>query len=138
MAERFGCPRSAQPADHGEFAAYWDSQVRSIQVTDTGRSLARDIVWPRLPYKLHAPLAPVLAVQRLVAVGTLPPPLRDQFAFPWDDRKQRRLDRLEAAVRRTNRVVPHAVRVAPVHLHGRFLLHQARKHVAAADARQER
>jgi uncharacterized protein (DUF2236 family) len=136
VAERFGCPRAAQPPNFAAFAAYWDEQVRSIEVSDTGRTLARDIVSPRLPWKLHVPLAPALGLQRLVAVGSLPAPLREQFGFAWDDRRQRRLDRIDAAVRRTNRVVPRAVRVTPVHLHGRFLLHQARKHVRAFDARQ--
>ena len=135
VAERFGCPRSEQPADIAAFASYWDSQVHSIEVSDTGRRLARDIVSPRLPWKLHVPFAPALRVQRLVAVGTLPAPLRDQLGFAWDDGAQRRLDRVHVAASRATRVVPRPVRVAPVHLHGRFLLHRARKHVAQFDAR---
>jgi uncharacterized protein (DUF2236 family) len=136
VAARFGCPRDAQPVDYAAFRAYWDEQVRTIQVTDVGRRLARDIVHPKLPFKLHVPLAPVLAGQRLVAVGTLPPLLREQFGFTWTGRDQRRLDRVHRAVRTANRLVPRRVRVAPVHLvQGRWLLRQARKHVAAFDAR---
>jgi uncharacterized protein (DUF2236 family) len=136
VAEGFGCPRSQQPATFAEFQAYFDEQVRTIEVTDTGRRLAADIVTPTLPFKLHVPLAPVLAVQRLLAVGTMPESLRAQFGFAWDDAKQRRLDRLHAMTRRAISLVPYGVRVAPVHLHGRLLLHVARKHVAEFDARQ--
>jgi uncharacterized protein (DUF2236 family) len=136
VAERFGCPRHAQPADFAAFEEYWQQQVQTMEVSDTGRMLARDIVFPRLPWKLHVPLAPALGVQRLVAVGTLPPPLREQFGFTWDDRQQRRVDRIDAVARRVTTVVPRPVRVAPVHVHGRWLLHQARKHVADFEVRQ--
>ena len=135
VAEGFGCPRDEQPADFAAFRAYFDGQVETIEVTDVGRDLARDIVEPRLPFRLHIPLAPAIALQRLLAVGTLPSPLRDQFRFGWDDAKQRRLDRLHAITRWSNRLVPYRVRVAPAHLHGRYLLHMARKHVAEHDAR---
>ncbi|MEY2477594.1 MAG: hypothetical protein QOG87_2909 [Actinomycetota bacterium] len=136
VAAGFGCPRGAQPADYAAFQAYFEDQVATIEVTDTGRRLARDIVRPTLPLHLHVPLAPALALQRLLAVGTLPSRLRDQFVFPWDGAKQRRLDRVHAAVRRSNKLLPYGVRVAPVHLHGRYLLHAARKHVAEFDARR--
>jgi uncharacterized protein (DUF2236 family) len=135
VAEGFGCPRRAQPANYDEFQAYFAEQVRTIEVTDTGRRLARDIVRPTLPLRLHVPLAPALAVQRLLAVGTTPEPLREQFGFAWDDVMQRRLDRVHAATRRATRLMPRLARVAPVHLHGRLLLHMARKHVAEFDAR---
>jgi uncharacterized protein (DUF2236 family) len=135
VAEGFGCPRSEQPADLTEFEAYFEGQVRAIEVTDVGRRLARDIVRPTLPLRLDVPLAPAIALQRLLAVGTLPPRLRDQFGFEWDGAKQRRLDRVHAFTRRTARLVPYGARVAPVHLHGRYLLRMARKHVAEFDAR---
>ena len=135
VAERFGCPRDAQPENYRAFEAYWQEQVRTIEVTDVGRRLARDIVAPRLPFRLHIPLAPALAVQRLVAVGTLPAPTRERFGFEWDGRRQSRLDHVVSFVRRTSRLMPRSVRVAPVHLQGRWLLHQARKHVAEFDGR---
>lgn len=135
VAERFGCPRREQPATYAEFAAYWEEQITTIEVTDTGRRLAQDIVRPRLPLRLDVPLGPALALQRLLAVGTTPPPLREQFGFEWDERSQRRLERVHGTVRRANRVVPRAVRVAPVHLYGRVHLWQARRHVAAHDGR---
>lgn len=130
VAERFGCPRHEQPEDHAAFRAYWDEQVATITVTDAGRRLAADVIEPRLPLHLHVPLAPALWVQRLVAVGTLPVPIREQYGYGWDEHQQRRLDRVDAVARTANRLLPKAVRVAPTHLNGRLLLAQARKHVA--------
>ncbi|HZQ88107.1 MAG TPA: oxygenase MpaB family protein [Acidimicrobiales bacterium] len=136
VAEGFGCPRSAQPATVAEFEAYFAEQVRTIEVTDVGRRLASDVVRPTLPLGLHVPLGPALALQRLLAVGTLPPRLREQFGFTWDDRKQRRLDRFDALTRRTVRVLPRPARIAPINVYGRLLLHQAAKHVRQFDERQ--
>lgn len=134
VAERFGCPRREQPADYRAFRAYWDEQVHTIEVTDVGRRLARDVVEPVLPLKLHVPLKPLLAIQRTVAVGTLPEPIREGFGFAWDERLQARLDRLHRLARAYNRRIPRRVRVAPTHLQGRLLLSQARRHVAQFDA----
>jgi len=135
IAEAFGCPRDAQPATYDDFRDYWDEQVRTIAVSDTGRVLAGDILRPRLPLRLDLPLAPGLALFRLVSVGTLPPTIRERFGFSWSDTQQRRLDRVHAAARRTFAVVPRPARVGPVHLNGRLLLWQARRHVSQFDAK---
>jgi uncharacterized protein (DUF2236 family) len=135
VAEAFGCPRSEQPADYASFRRWWDEQVVAIEVSDTARRLARDILWPQLPLNLHVPLAPALAVQRLAAIGSLPEPVRDGFGLGWGPRRQRALERLHGAVRGVNRVVPRPLRVAPVHLNGRLLVHQARRDVARFEAR---
>lgn len=137
VAVRFGCPRERQPADFTAFRDYWDEQVATIEVTDVGRRLARDIVEPVLPLQLHRPLAPVIAVQRLVAIGSLPEPIRNRYGFVWDEAHQRRFDRVLAAARAYNRITPRALRVAPVHLHGRYLLARARRHVAQFDAKHQ-
>lgn len=131
IAERFGCPRTEQPANYAAFREYFAEQVEAMEVTDVGRRLSADVLAPKLPAKLHVPLAPLLAVQRLVAIGTLPEPIRRRFGFSWDERRQRRLDRVHAAARAYHRAVPRQVRITPTHLQGRFLLAQARRHVAA-------
>lgn len=135
VAVRFGCPRSEQPETYADFQAYWDEQVSTMRVTDAGRRLGRQIVSPHLPVRAHVPLRPVIGLHRTVAVGTLPAPLREQFGWTWDDRNQRRLDRIEGRARRLFAVTPHAVRTGPVHLNGRYLLRQADQHVRAFDAR---
>ena len=136
VAEAFGCPRSAQPATFAEYQAYWDEQIRTMEVTDAGRKLAADVIHPKLPLGLHWPLWPVTVVFRLATVGTLPEPIREQFGFTWTAAQQRRLDRLFAVARAYARVVPRPLRVGPVHLNGRLvLLRLARKHIAEFDAR---
>jgi len=136
VAEVFGCPRSEQPATFADFQAYWDEQLHSIEVTDTARELAVDILEPKLPLKLHVPLWPTAAAFRLVTVGTLPEPIRDRFGYTWSAAQQRRLDRLFALARLQARLTPRPLRVAPVHVNGRLvLLRLARKHIREFDAR---
>ncbi|MBA3654321.1 MAG: DUF2236 domain-containing protein, partial [Actinobacteria bacterium] len=81
VAEGFGCPRHAQPADLAAFEAYFAGQVAILDVTDVGRSLAADIVAPSLPFKLHVPLTPALSFHRRAAIGLTPARLREQFGF---------------------------------------------------------
>lgn len=136
VAERFGCPRGAQPATYASFQEYWDQQLHSIRVTDTGRRLAEDVLEPqRLPLNLHVPLKPALAIHRCVSIGTTPAPLREQFGWAWMPSDQQRLDRIHRLARGFNRVMPRSVRTAPIHLYVRLALHQARRHVAEHEAR---
>jgi uncharacterized protein (DUF2236 family) len=136
VAEAFGCPRSAQPATFAGYQAYWDEEVRTIEVTDVARRLAVDILQPKLPLGLHWPLWPVIAVFRLVTVGTLPEPIRQRYGFTWSTAQQRRLDRAFALARTATRLSPTFLRVGPVHLNGRLvLLRRARRHIAEFDAR---
>jgi uncharacterized protein (DUF2236 family) len=136
VAERFGCPRDAQPATYASFQEYWEQQVHSIRITDTGRRLAGDVMELQLlPLGLHLPLKPALTILRRVAIGTTPAPLREQFGWTWTPGDQKRLDRIHRVVRAYNRVLPRSIRTAPVLIYVRFLLRQARKHVAEHEAR---
>jgi uncharacterized protein (DUF2236 family) len=130
VAEVFGCPRRAQPDDIEEFREYVGTMVRTLVVSDTGRSLAADIVAPALPGRLHVPLAPALSVHRLLAVGTLPPPLREQFGFPWDRARASRLAAMERAARTTFHLTPRPVRALPWWVGGQWMLALARRHTA--------
>ncbi len=135
VAEVFGCPRSEQPADIEAFRLYFDEMVHKIEVTDVGRSLATDIVRPKLPGRLDIPLAPALALHRLVAIGTTPEPLRQRFGFRWTSRQDRALDCFERAAAAVTRWTPRPARVAPGALTTRALMRQARRHLAAFEAR---
>ena len=135
VATVFGCPRDAQPATLADFRAWFDDQVRTIEVTDTGRQLAADIVRPPLPLPLRVGFAPAVAVHRLVAIGTTPEPLRAQLGFDWDDARQRRLERVEKVARTSFRITPRPLRLAPGWVAGRGLLWLAARHVRAAARR---
>ncbi len=135
VAEVFGCRRADQPATLSEYRVWFDEQVRTIEVTDTGRRLAADIVRPPLPLPLRIGFAPAIAVHRLVAIGTTPERLREQLGFDWDDRRQRRLDRIESVARTSFRITPRPLRIAPGWVSGRGLLWLAGRHAAASAAR---
>ncbi len=136
VAERFGCPRDKQPATHSDFVAYWDKQVATMQVTEQGRRLVRDVIEPvRLPLNLQVALRPLLGVFKTATLGATPPAIRRQLGYAWNERDEHRYERICALARAYHRVVPRPLRVAPGHLNGRFLLWQARRHVRAFDAK---
>jgi uncharacterized protein (DUF2236 family) len=138
VAEVFGCPRDAQPANFNDFDAYFSKQAASLVVTDVARRLAGDIVRPTLPLKLHAPLAPVLTLHRRAAIGLTPPALREQFGLNWTDDDQRKLDLLFRTAAKVSRATPRQVRTFPGWLNGRYLLWLAGRHVASFENRENR
>ena len=133
VAERFGCPRSAQPATYADFRRYFDETVEAMQVTDVGRDLGGFILDPVLPLGLHVPTRPLLRLQRLLTVGMLPPSLREQFDFSWTPADQARFDRVTRRARAVFRIVPAPVRTLGTRLQGVYLLWLARRHVRAFD-----
>ncbi len=135
VAERFGCPRDAQPATYADFVRYWDEQVATMQVTEQGRRLVRDVIEPKLPLRLDLPLRPALRAFRTATLGATPSAIRAQLGYSWTDADQRRFNRLYAIARGYHRVAPRWLRVAPGHLNGRLLLWQARRHVSQFEAR---
>lgn len=136
VAEVFGCPRSAQPATYEAFAAWFDATVASMQVTDVGRDLAQFIVDPTLPLRLDVPMKPLLRLQRLYTLGSLPPRLRTELGFTWSASDQARYDRAQARVRRVMRAMPAPVRTAGTRVNNVYLLWLAERHVREFDAKQ--
>jgi uncharacterized protein (DUF2236 family) len=129
VAEVFGLPAGDQPSDLAEFRAYFDTMVTTLRVTDEGRRLGRDVLYPSLPSGLRVTLGPALALNRLVAVGTLPEPLREQFGFAWDRRREQQLARVRSTASRLFALAPRPVRTTPGWLNGRILLWQAGRRV---------
>lgn len=127
VAERFGCPRDAQPATYEDFARYFDDMIATIKVTDDGRRLVRDVLQP--------PRIPFLGPFRIATLGATPPEIRRQLGYPWNEKDERRYERIYGLARLYHRVTPRPLRIGPGHLNGRFLLWQARRHVAAFEAK---
>ena len=121
VAEPLGLPVSDQPATYGDFRAYFDAAVEALTVDGTARDLIDFVLNPTLPAGMHVPLAPLLALERLVTVGTTPPVLRDRIGLSWDPARQVALDALVLAVRGVNAVQPAALRTAPTRLSNRLL-----------------
>jgi uncharacterized protein (DUF2236 family) len=87
VAELLGVPRAAQPTDLAQFRDYVRACVASLEVSDTARRLARDVLYPRLPW----PVAPVAELGRQITAGLLPAPLREQYGLSWDGHRRRAL-----------------------------------------------
>ncbi len=99
VAQALGIPPDALPRDLAAFRRYVQTMAATLDVTDTARALATDIFRPPAPGA--APLS--LAARELTA-ALLPPPLRAQYRFPWDERRAATF-RVAAAVSRA--LLPH-------------------------------
>jgi uncharacterized protein (DUF2236 family) len=118
VAELLGCPRHDQPADLAAFRDYMRTMVCTLEVTPTARRVAAAVLRPRLQLAGRVPIGtaaePALALVRFLAVGMLPEPLRTQYGFPWDARRQMALRIGTEATRRALALVPSPLRrVAP-------------------------
>lgn len=132
----FGVGLDHQPDTLAEFRAYVDSTVAQIEVTDVGKDLAGFILEPALPLHLHIPFRPLLRLQRLFTLGSMPPTVRDQLDVTWDEREQARYDRARGVVRRTFRILPRAVRTSGNRVSGPVLLWMAARHVRQFEDKQ--
>jgi uncharacterized protein (DUF2236 family) len=109
QAALLGCPESAQPASWSEFRDYVRTMVGTLEVSDTARSLARDVLHPRVPWVAE----PVFEVARQLTVGLLPRPLREQYGLRWDLPRKLALVGAAAASRQVLPRIPAPVRRAP-------------------------
>jgi uncharacterized protein (DUF2236 family) len=118
VAELLGCPRNDQPADIASFRDYMRTMVCTLEVTPTARRVAAAVLRPHLQLAGRVPIgpaaAPALALVRFLTVGMLPEPLRAQYGFSWDARRQAALRIGTEATRRALAMVPAPLRrVAP-------------------------
>lgn len=85
VADVLDCPPGRQPEDLAEFRRYMAEMTGSMRVTDTGRDVARAVLWSR---KLRW-MWPALWLNRFITTGLLPEPIRVQYGLPWSARKDR-------------------------------------------------
>jgi uncharacterized protein (DUF2236 family) len=106
-----GIPAHSLPRSMNELAAYMERMLGNgeIVVTGTARALAREILWPGLPW----PANPLLVLARLTTVGLLPPAIREAYGFTWSRRRERALRLLTCAVRYGLPLLPPLVRHWP-------------------------
>lgn len=92
-----GIPPGYLPRSAGELQAYLDGALTSgeIVVTEAARSLAREILHPRV----FLVARPLLALARLPTVGLLPPAIRRDYGLPWSPQRDRALLALAAVSR---------------------------------------
>jgi uncharacterized protein (DUF2236 family) len=109
QAELLGCPVTEQPPTWPAFVDYVRTTVAALVVSDTARSLARDVLHPRAPWVA----APVFELARQLTAGLLPRPLRDQYGLTWDRPRKLALLGAAAASRQVLPRIPAVVRRAP-------------------------
>ena len=110
LAELLGVPRWAQPPDLAAFRTYVRHMVGSLQVSDEARQVAHALLHPAVP----AIVGPLAALSRQVSVGLLPVPLRRQYGFSWDPRRQAALDAAALTTRTLLPLVPARLRRLPL------------------------
>lgn len=115
MGTTLQVPPEMWPEDRKAFERYWQESLEKVHIDDTIREFlypiaANRIRGVRLPRRLqraHEELA------LLITTGFLPQRFRDEMRLPWDERRQRRFDRLMAALRTVNHALPRPVRQFP-------------------------
>jgi uncharacterized protein (DUF2236 family) len=106
-----GIPTGRLPRTRAELSGYMVAMLAGadIAVTDTARSLARQVLHP----PLARPLRPLLALARLPAVGLLPPRVRAAYGLTWSPGQERALRLLAASSRRVLPLLPSRLRDWP-------------------------
>lgn len=105
-----GAPEGA-PRTWPELQEYLAQMHQSgvLVVSAQARQLARAVLAPPL-----ATLAwPAAYLNRLVTVGLLPPPVRQQYGFSWSRADEIRMSRALAVLRRVRRLTPNALALWP-------------------------
>jgi len=97
-------PEGYLPRSVGELQKYMDETLASgeITVTETARSLARDIISPGVLWAGQ----PLVWLMQLPTIGLLPLAIRSAYGFPWDSRH-------EAALRLSAELVRGLLPMAP-------------------------
>lgn len=116
-------PASAWPADRAAFERYWRHGLERVSIDDTVREHLTDVMLLRfLPRLVSVPFGPL---NRFVTTGFLPPEFRAQMRLSWDERRQRRFERLTSAIGAVVRRLPRTLREFPYNV----LLHDVRRRI---------
>ena len=108
-------PAEWWPADRKAFDEYWQESLAKVHIDDAVREYlfpiaAGRIAGVNLPRSLERRLD---AVNLFITTGFLPQRFREEMRLPWDAAKQRRFNRVMAAVGRVNSLMPRFVRRFP-------------------------
>lgn len=128
--DRFVAPLSNDERDAYCEEAAWVAVALGARDADVPRTWAdavaqlqcayasgRIVVGPQARELADAVLSPTLGrlvppaawLNRLVTAGLMPPHVRDQYGLPWNDRRQRMLERVVPVVRAARRKAPEPI-----------------------------
>ncbi|WP_329095810.1 DUF2236 domain-containing protein [Actinomadura citrea] len=106
-----GCPEERMPGTYPQFREYYAGMLRSLKITDASRAIAGQVLNPRLPGgPLHAP---GLATIRLLTAGLMPAPIREQYGWEWNARRERRFRLLVGVIALVYPRLPLRLRTLP-------------------------
>lgn len=104
-------PRSMWPADRTDFEKYWQDGMSKIEIDETVREyLSRLLLLDFLPKPLPQLFG---GFNKFVTTGFLPPAFRAQMRLDWDERKQRRFERMMRSLGCVNEMLPPLLRRFP-------------------------
>ncbi|TDE27118.1 oxygenase MpaB family protein [Actinomadura sp. 6K520] len=106
-----GCPEERMPGTYAQFREYYAHMLQTLEVNDTSRSVAEQVLYPKLP---GGPLgAPGLAAIRLLTAGLMPAPIREQYGWKWNAGRELRFRLLIKALQVVYPRLPLRVRTMP-------------------------
>jgi uncharacterized protein (DUF2236 family) len=115
LATTLQVPPEMWPADRAAFDRYWQESLAKVHIDDA----VRDYLYPIAASRIRGVRLPGALQRRtegfalLITTGFLPQRFREEMRLPWDTAKQRRFDRLMAALAMVNRRLPKFVRQFP-------------------------
>jgi uncharacterized protein (DUF2236 family) len=115
LATTLQVPPDMWPADRAAFDRYWRNSLAEVHIGDA----VRDYLYPIAAGRVRRVALPRSLQRRLdsfgllITTGFLPQRFRDEMRLPWDAVRQRRFDRLMAALGAVNRLLPRFVREFP-------------------------
>jgi uncharacterized protein (DUF2236 family) len=118
LATTLQVPPQMWPADRAAFDRYWQESLDKVRIDEA----VREYLYPIAAGRMGALVLP-RRLQRaadsfglLITTGFLPQRFRDEMRLPWDATRQRRFDRLIAALAMVNRCLPRFVRQFPFNI----------------------
>jgi uncharacterized protein (DUF2236 family) len=108
-------PAELWPADRAAFDRYWQESLARVHIDDT----VRDYLYPIAASRVRGVKLPRSLQRRseslalLITTGFLPQQFRDEMRLPWNPARQRKFDKLMAALRMVNNRVPRVIRQFP-------------------------
>ncbi|HEX9174791.1 MAG TPA: oxygenase MpaB family protein [Mycobacterium sp.] len=107
-------PPEMWPKDRAAFDEYWRKSLELVHIDDAVRNYLYPIAAGRTAMPLPRLVRTSLEnISLLITTGFLPQRFRDEMRLSWDARRQRRFDKLMAALRIVNNLSPKFVREFP-------------------------
>lgn len=110
LALLFEVPESRIPPSFEDFCVYMQKMIDSdaLAVIPPARQLAEEILYPR-PWLIRF-AGPLFA---FITAGMLPPKLREAYGLPWNESKEKWLNRIASTTRKLLPLAPPVVRIVP-------------------------